>query len=404
MLQYTVQDLINQAKSKADLENSDFIRHADNVSVLNDCWTGLYQKAIDAGEKFFIASVMLEGEGCFILPDNFFQLASVTEKNGIQIPRRSTTEIEKGLKGYEIRNNRIYIFNVHSEIKLEYYPTPATLTFPFKPVKYTLNERYYAGIKNFIYSDTACMDIDTNEITPIEGLPEGAKLYQVYKDFAVYYVPREESGYLADSDYYFVDHQTLTVDYELKDLSVIIMQDNERNVIYLDPVTGKIYNLKGIEQREIEEVPLTVSKNMVLNKDGTITVLEGWCSFWREDKPSSFFYTDNQSKICVYDADENESKKADFEQRGFLLEYNDLTGRGIWFNNTLYSSSSNVLLNYPNNLFFSVLMYDLAISYKMKQNQDTTILESKKMEIEYQYFDSLTQDDFEPVRIRNAYY
>lgn len=400
MLQYTVQDLINQAKSKADLENSDFIRHADNISVLNDCWLSLYQKSIDAGEKFFLKEAVLEGSGTFILPDDFFQLHSLTQKNGIQIPRRTTTEIEKGLMGYEIKNNKIIIFNVHTEVTIQYYPTPATLTFPFNPVKYSLTDTFKAGKGNIVFSDQKYMNIDTNEIESITGLSENASFYQVYDKYVVY-IKYLSSAHTLDNAYYYIyDLQSMTLEKAIETAGSVILQNYNRDVIYLDSDTGKVYNLDDEEQITVE-VPEVLSSNMVLNNDGTVTVLEGLSCLWID---SDLFFQNSKNRIVVYNTDTKETKDSLFNQKGFLLEYNDLTGRGIWFNNTLFSSSSNVLLNYPNNLFFSVLMYDLAISYKIKQNQDTTLLESKKAEFEYQYFDSLTQDDFEVVRIRNAYY
>ena len=69
----------------------------------------------------------------------------------------------------------------------------------------------------------------------------------------------------------------------------------------------------------------------------------------------------------------------------------------------LHSHFVDTLLLYPNNIYFNFMAILLAISYKIKQNADITVLSTKYGEMEAQYFDSLSRDVNNVVRITNVY-
>lgn len=69
----------------------------------------------------------------------------------------------------------------------------------------------------------------------------------------------------------------------------------------------------------------------------------------------------------------------------------------------LHSHFVDTLLLYPNNVYFNFMAILLAISYKIKQNADITVLSTKYGEMEAQYFDSLSRDVNNVVRITNVY-
>lgn len=91
-------------------------------------------------------------------------------------------------------------------------------------------------------------------------------------------------------------------------------------------------------------------------------------------------------------------------------ELNNNEGYGISIIDTyntnhvlLHSHFVDTLLNYPNNIYFNFMAILLAISYKIKQNADITVLSTKYGEMEAQYFDSLSRDVNNVVRITNVY-
>ena len=91
-------------------------------------------------------------------------------------------------------------------------------------------------------------------------------------------------------------------------------------------------------------------------------------------------------------------------------ELNDNEGYGISiidkYNTNhvlLHSHFVDTLLLYPNNIYFNFMAMLLAISYKIKQNADITVLSTKYGEMEAQYFDSLSRDVNNVIRITNVY-
>ena len=46
MIRYNASDVIKKAKQLADLENSDFISWNESITLLNDAYQNIYQKAL----------------------------------------------------------------------------------------------------------------------------------------------------------------------------------------------------------------------------------------------------------------------------------------------------------------------------------------------------------------------
>ena len=69
----------------------------------------------------------------------------------------------------------------------------------------------------------------------------------------------------------------------------------------------------------------------------------------------------------------------------------------------LHSVFIDTALLYPNNVYFNFMSVLMAISYKIKQSGDVTLLSAKLDEMESQYFDTLQRDVNNVVRITNVY-
>ena len=69
----------------------------------------------------------------------------------------------------------------------------------------------------------------------------------------------------------------------------------------------------------------------------------------------------------------------------------------------IHSILESTELDYPNNFFYEMLAYQLAIQYKAKQNADCNGLLALYQQAEDQFYDTITRDDYQPTRIQNAY-
>ena len=63
----------------------------------------------------------------------------------------------------------------------------------------------------------------------------------------------------------------------------------------------------------------------------------------------------------------------------------------------------DTLLDFQNNLFYTVLAYQLAISFKIKQSADTTQLAALYDQAETQFFDSISRDNNASYQINDVY-
>lgn len=69
----------------------------------------------------------------------------------------------------------------------------------------------------------------------------------------------------------------------------------------------------------------------------------------------------------------------------------------------VYSTLKDTEIEFPNNFYFQYLSYMLAIAYKAKQNADSTALKDQATEESRQFYNSISQDANQELRIKNVY-
>lgn len=83
-----------------------------------------------------------------------------------------------------------------------------------------------------------------------------------------------------------------------------------------------------------------------------------------------------------------------------ILKYGVLTSNGT--GSIIESGIPDTMLDFPNELYFSLIACDLALRYAMKQNADCQGLQALYQSMQYQFMDSLSQDA-SYTRIKNVY-
>jgi hypothetical protein len=135
MITYQSSDIIKRAEQLADLENSDFISFSEKIALLNEAYQTIYQKGINKDTNSFVRYINT-GSKVINLPCDFYQLKAVTLNRGgyiRQVLRRPANGSLNDLS-YDMINNVIQINGdvTGADICIEYFPIPASLTFPNK--------------------------------------------------------------------------------------------------------------------------------------------------------------------------------------------------------------------------------------------------------------------------------
>ena len=79
------------------------------------------------------------------------------------------------------------------------------------------------------------------------------------------------------------------------------------------------------------------------------------------------------------------------------------TGYGYTIGTTVYPWVEDTVLDFPNSMYFTIMSYMLAIQFKIKQGADETKLMTVLSTLENTFYDTLTQDANNFIRIKNVY-
>lgn len=428
MITYTSSDIIKRATQLADLENSDFISFSEKIALLNESYVKLYQILVNKGDNNFIRLIKTNST-IIELPPDFWQLKSVTLNTyGRLTPvlRRPANQSLNQLS-YDLLNNvlKVYGNQTSAQIDVEYYPIPKTLTFPNEPFELSAtnivdgyNDLYLVKVSEdhphfvlYSYKDSAIneeIDIDSDEFDRVHmeddyitfesdteviyySLLTGETYRKnIAESLPVFY--RGKTFYYSDADktLRFVDSESIAYDgiecvSSIENVVSIIMSRDLKHCITLTE-DGSIYR-DGTEHVELKKV---ITK--IYYDEGDDTVI---C-------------TSNSNYVATVSITYNGLQED-------LLNYNILSVVSI-DDNTGYGYLSKKLskyyitsyyedtrLNFPNNMYFTLLSYQLAIAFKVKQGSDSSQLIALYGQAEDTFFDTLTKDDWNCVRITNVY-
>ena len=465
MLKLNTTDLIKRARQLADLENSSFISWEENFMAMNAAFNAVYQKAINHNERFWLKEAYLaapitgSNESRYTLPADFFQLYAINDvKTNRVLLRMSLNEPETELR-YDIVNNELVIYgNRFADLKIRYFPTPKTLVVPGDDVKFempdlsSISEKaidiygtllVWAGSE--LFNGTPVITINTYELTtgaareyylrwyqhPSEDFISGTvnsviagrngiaisittdsaqmlflnlkKSYN-YSDLPcvkaeyignAFLTPGKDITFINNHHFVFADSkypyreasQDTSIHFNNIDVVGVVMKDSAI-IKYINRATqNKIdyYNMDLDTAETIftfyDEVKLKYllcnnGIERVISESGVISSLDGEQIF-------------THSGIGI--------NKIDFDTGYGLSEKSD-NGDLI-----IHSILTATELDYPNNFFYEMLAYELAIQYKSKQNADCNGLIALYQKAEDQFYDTITRDDFQPTRIQNVY-
>ena len=344
---FQASDIVNYAISLSDMPNTDFITYQDKIHMLNSAYQKMYQKLINIHDKSFIKYAKIsDGKE---LPYDFYQLESVMDDYDNYITKGI------GRYNYDIINNHYKGPNG----KIGYYPVPATITIPNKI-------------------------IDCSDTVSDETVIDAVNHYVLTDAKRVY------------------DLQDLSLKYTTSRTNPVLAF--EGNVVDLG--TGKTRLANGrLMDNNLGVLAYSDGRNISYKKDGNI-YLNGEIT---DKYKAPVFYSnglimtiDNDYIISV-----DGEQLYDYNMIGgynyFPMKIDLTTSYGVLIGDKLYSAVPDTVFNFPSNVYYNLISYELAVIFCIKQGKDAQSLIALLQDEWNLFYDSETRDGYQQYRVRNVY-
>lgn len=367
----TTRDLILRAEQYANKENASFYSYAEKVAMLNESYVSLYQYLCNTGDKYWVKEYMSDSKE-IILPKDCYQISAVYEKSNNRI---------KQIYDYKLKNNTIYIDREHLNsvvFIVEYYPQPIELN-------------YKDDIKKAAFQLSEMVDISDGKV-----LTRDATYFKIYdtvsKRELLTSLPISELAHMYDdgnivsfgSTYKAYNIGTKT----LKDLGNILVIYNNC-VFYVN--NGNICDVAGnivATSNLTAGAYITEDFNTFKLCEGTLPINNKTCI-----KNTANIKTGITDDCKVY---------TKYEIKGYcdnaFLTYDALSG--IYYIESLYN---NVVIDYPNNIFYTIIAIDVALKMRSKQGIENGQLQQQYMMARASLFNSINKNKGNHIVIKDVY-
>ena len=367
----TTRDLILRAEQYANKENASFYSYAEKVAMLNESYVSLYQYLCNTGDKYWIKEYMSDSKE-IILPKDCYQISAVYEKSNNRI---------KQIYDYKLKNNTIYIDREHLNsvvFIVEYYPQPIELN-------------YKDDVKKCAFQLSEMVDINDGKV-----LIRDATYFKIYdtvsKRELLTSLPISDLAHMYDdgnivsfgSTYkaYNIGTKTLT---DLGNILIIynncVFYVNNRNIC---DIAGNI-----VAQSNLSAGAYTTDDfNTFKLCEGTLPINNRTCI-----KNTANIKTGITDDCKVY---------TKYEIKGYcdnaFLTYDALSG--IYYIESLYN---NVVIDYPNNVFYTIIAIDVALKMRSKQGIENGQLQQQYMMARDSLFNSINKNKGNHIVIKDVY-
>ena len=367
----TTRDLILRAEQYANKENASFYSYAEKVAMLNESYVSLYQYLCNTGDKYWIKEYMSDSKE-IILPKDCYQISAVYEKSNNRI---------KQIYDYKLKNNTIYIDREHLNsvvFIVEYYPQPIELNYKddIKKAAFQLSEMVDISDGKVLIKDATYFKIyDTVSKRELLTTLPISDLAHIYDDGNIVSFG---STYKA----YNIGTKTLT------DLgNTLIIYNN--CVFYVN--NGNICDIAGniVAQSNLSAgAYMTNDFNTFKQCEGTLPINNKTCI-----KNTANIKTGITDDCKVY---------TKYEIKGYcdnaFLTYDALSG--IYYIESLYN---NVVIDYPNNVFYTIIAIDVALKMRSKQGIENGQLQQQYMMARDSLFNSINKNKGNHIVIKDVY-
>lgn len=403
MFKYLAKEIVNYAKSLADLEDISFITWGDAVRMLNISYKKVYQDIINNGDLNYLDEIEIIQNGkqsLYELPDNFYQLAMVVDEYGVEIPKLRLS-YGPADTGFIIKNNTIYFQNVDRLVKIKYYPEPDQITYKEKTIDVldpTVTALYAAFDRYALVSRSGqltTIDVKNWSTYPFASAIDTSDLIMGSSGNIL----KVSTGVVYSREGYAIDN---ILNPMLTTSGFFVQNTNETGFGYCnDDASVRFMVSNGHVYCNGDELAdnLGIFGNNIYS--GRVIYYNGR---WALITNRYIIYTDGSWETtdvpyaqCVQKADTDTGY-------GYICVHNvsNLYSVNTEGNIHIYGWAPDTVINFPNNILFELAAYDLAIQFRNKQFADAAALKEEYKRIEETYWNTLPQDQDDFVTIRNV--
>lgn len=367
----TTRDLILRAEQYANKENASFYSYAEKVAMLNESYVSLYQYLCNTGDKYWIKEYMSDSKE-IILPKDCYQISAVYEKSNNRI---------KQIYDYKLKNNTIYIDREHLNsvvFIVEYYPQPIELN-------------YKDDIKKAAFQLSNMVDISDGKV-----LIKDATYFKIYDT---------------------VSKRELLTTLPISDLAHIY---DDGNIVSFGS-TYKAYNIGTKTLKDLGNILIIYNNCVFYVNNGNICDIAGnivaqsnlSAGAYMTDDFNTFKLCEGilpiNNKTCIKNTANIKTGITDdckvytkYEIKGYcdnaFLTYDALSG--IYYIESLYN---NVVIDYPNNIFYTIIAIDVALKMRSKQGIENGQLQQQYMMARDSLFNSINKNKGNHIVIKDVY-
>ena len=378
----TASKLIRRAMQIADVANTDFLNYEECIDYLNATFKNVYQNIIQYNLNVFTVEANLIGSaGVYQLPWDCYQLKSVKNPyTGIEIPRKADSESMFG-STYEIVNNTIRLGPSVGPISITYWRKPFFLSVPDKTLE-TIWHKKDSEILS-VCKDTVLVKDRTTNVYSLVNLLTDSRLelpispdnnytgFLLGNNFIVgkFFENLTQKYNILDFEGNIIHTADYTADYDIKSDDGLIYfgekYEEDPTLVHIclaDGSNGNDYQFNSEPDNVIciDGVFYPVQSNAM-----PIGLFDGRPAYTTSRKLHLINIPNDRSKDIVEDVPVPSIGNIVCTKYGFL----DFTGK-------LYSNVPDTELNFPNNIYYDCIAYDLAVRFLCKMNADSSGVES----------------------------
>ena len=376
---FTASSLVDRALDVADISNTDFLSYNEKTKYLNDAFRNVYQTIINYNLNVFTVDANLVGSGgIYKLPFDCYQIKSVKNPyTGREVPRKADSQ---GALGgyYEIVNDTIRLGPTVGPIMITYWRKPFFLSIPNKTIETSLDinvATYISSCKNsilYLDSDSLfhiynCISDSDLQIESTELIYNASNTYVLGNSFIIEKTNSTVNVYNFTGKKIGEDSWAVNAYFILSDDGLVYYgiydETSNKYSIYYPLNTNPI---KEIEYEENAESMICID-----NEFYQLELEEAFPIGIFDDRPA---YVDYDRNLHLINPDGSE-----------IIEHIDIPVIGgviplqygfLGIDGKLYSNIPDTYLDFPNNLYYDVISYDLAVRFLCKQNADSSGVEN----------------------------